>query len=312
MKREIVIGSRGSELALWQTNWVKSKLRTNYPELTVSIEIIKTKGDKVLDTALSKIGDKGLFTKEIEQSLLDGKIDLAVHSLKDLPTEQPEGLVICAVTERAERRDAFISNKYPSLVELPEGAVVATGSLRRRCQLLNFRDDLKIVDIRGNVLTRLRKFEESSYDGLVLAYAGLLRLSLEAKVKHIIPTGIILPAAGQGVMAIETRQDEGDIIELVKVLHDEISFIETTAERSFLRFLEGGCQVPIGICSEVKNRTILILEGMIGSLDGKKVVREQITGGASEPEELGKRLAQILLDKGGKEILEEIRSGAAV
>ncbi|MGA2669227.1 MAG: hydroxymethylbilane synthase, partial [Ignavibacteria bacterium] len=154
--------------------------------------------------------------------------------------------------------------------------------------------------------------EESSYDGLVLAYAGLLRLSLEAKVKHIIPTGIILPAAGQGVMAIETRQDEEDIIELVKVLHDKISFIETSAERSFLRSLEGGCQVPIGICSEVKNRTILILEGMIGSLDGKKVVREQITGGASEPDELGKRLAQILLDKGGKEILEEIRSGAAV
>jgi len=309
MKRSVTIGTRGSELALWQTNWVKNKLESNYPGLSVSVEVIKTKGDRVLDTALSKLGDKGLFTKEIETAILDGKVDMAVHSLKDLPTVLPEGLVISAVTERAERRDALVSKKYLNLVDLPHGSIVATGSLRRRSQLLNYRDDLKIVDIRGNIQTRLRKFDESEYDAMILAYAGLERLGLEHRVKHIIPTGIILPAVGQGVMALETKTDDVELNELLKFLHNEISFIEITAERSFLRCLEGGCQIPIGIYSEVKNETILILEGMIGSLDGKKLVREQIIGEVAKPAEIGMQLAQILLDKGGKEILEEIRSG---
>jgi hydroxymethylbilane synthase len=312
LKKTIIIGSRGSELALWQANWVKSKLESHFQDITLSVERIKTKGDKIPDTALSKLGDKGLFTKEIEQALLDNRIDLAVHSLKDLPTVLPEGLIISTVTERAERRDAFISKKYLSLVDLPHGAIVATGSLRRRSQLLNYRDDLNIVDIRGNILTRLRKYDESDYDAMVLAYAGLERLGLEHRVKHIIPTGIILPAVGQGVMAVETRDDDNELNELVEVLHNENSFIEITAERSFLRCLEGGCQIPIGIYSEVKNNIILILEGMIGTLDGKKVVREQIMGDITDPAEIGRQLAQILLNKGGKEILEEIRSSAEI
>ena len=310
MKEKIVIGSRGSELAIWQANWVKDALLRNFPDLSLSVEIIKTKGDKVLDTPLSRIGDKGLFTKEIEHALQDRRIDLAVHSLKDLPTVLPDGLVISAVTVRAERRDAFISKQYATLVDLPHGATIATGSLRRKSQLLNYRDDLNIVDIRGNILTRLKKFDDSLYDALVLAYAGLERLSLEHRVKHIIPTGIILPAVGQGVMAVETREDDTELNSMMKVLHNMNAFIEITAERSFLRQLEGGCQVPIGIYSEVKNNAILILEGMIGRIDGKRVVREQIMGEAADPAELGKRLAEVLLEKGGKEILDEIRSGA--
>jgi hydroxymethylbilane synthase len=311
LKKKIIIGTRGSELALWQTNAVKSKLESFYPGLSVSVEIIKTKGDKVVDTALWKIGDKGLFTKEIEQALLDSRADLAVHSLKDLPTEQPEGLVISAYAEREERRDAFISKKYSSIDTLPEGASVATGSLRRRSQLLHYRNDLKIEEMRGNVITRLRKFEESTIDAMILAYAGLKRLSLESKVKQIIPSEIILPAAGQGVMAIETREDDDEVSELVKILNDNSSFIEASAERSFLKSLEGGCQVPIGVFSKV-NGPVLTMDGMIASLDGSKLVREKISGSTSDPGELGKLLGSMLLTKGGKEILDEIRKGVSV
>jgi hydroxymethylbilane synthase len=311
LKKKIIIGTRGSELALWQTNAVKSKLESFYPELSVSVEIIKTKGDKVVDTALWKIGDKGLFTKEIEQALLDGRADLAVHSLKDLPTEQPEGLVISAYTDREERRDVFISKRYSSIDELPEGASVATGSLRRRAQLLHYRNDLKIEEMRGNIITRLRKFEESTLDAMILAYAGLKRLSLESKVKQIIPSEIMLPAAGQGIMAVESRENDDEVNELVKILNDSNSSIEASAERSFLRSLEGGCQVPIGVFSKVDD-SVLTMDGMIASLDGSKLVREKISGSASDPGELGKLLASILLDKGGKEILEHIRKGISV
>jgi hydroxymethylbilane synthase len=307
VKNKLTIGTRGSELALWQSNWVKDKLAKRYPDLTVEIEIIKTKGDKVQDVSLTKIGDKGLFTREIEYALLDGRIDLAVHSYKDLPTVLPEGLSIGAVTERFDQRDVLISKKYSSIKELHTGAKVATGSLRRRAQLLNFRGDLEIVDIRGNIKTRLRKFDESDWDAMVLAFAGIGRLSLEGVIKQIIPTEIILPAVSQGVMAVEVRENDREIIDIVKVLNDKKSEIETTGERSFLNMLEGGCQVPIGVFSSSIGGKYSI-EGMVASLNGKKLLRDKVLGDSTKSAEIGKVLAMMLKNKGADEILNEIRT----
>jgi hydroxymethylbilane synthase len=306
-KDKLVIGTRGSELAVWQTNWVKDKLQKSFPSLTIAIEIIKTKGDVVSDTALSKIGDKGLFTKEIEQNLLNENIDLAVHSLKDLPTLLPKGLKIGAVSERIDQRDVFISNKYSAIDELPYGAQVATGSLRRKSQLLNYRPDLNITDVRGNITTRLRKLEESRWDAMILAYAGLERLSLGEKIRQIIPTDIILPATCQGIMAVEIRENDSVSRELLSLINNHHSEIESKAERSFLNRLEGGCQIPVGVYSKAESYN-LYMEGMVGSLDGKYVLRERIIGNDSQPEEIGKKLANMLLEKGGRQILDEIRN----
>lgn len=307
MKSKLVIGTRGSELALWQSNWVKDRLAKHYHDLSVAIEIIKTKGDKVPDVSLTKIGDKGLFTREIEYALLEGRIDLAVHSYKDLPTVLPEGLSIGAVTERFDQRDVLISKKYSSIKELHTGAKVATGSLRRRAQLLNFRCDLEIIDIRGNIKTRLRKFDESDWDAMILAYAGIGRLSLEGVIKQIIPTEIILPAVSQGVMAVEIRENDGEVIDIVKVLNDKKSEIETAGERSFLNMLEGGCQVPIGVFSSSIGDKYSI-EGMVASLDGKKLLRDKVLGDSTKSVEIGKVLAVMLKNKGADEILNEIRT----
>jgi hydroxymethylbilane synthase len=306
-KDKLAIGSRGSELALWQTNWVKDKLQKNFPSLTIGVEIIKTKGDVISNTALSKIGDKGLFTKEIEQYLLNGNIDLAVHSLKDLPTVLPKGLKIGAVSERIDQRDVFISNDYSSIDELPQGANVATGSLRRRSQLLNYRPDLNIIDLRGNISTRLRKFEESGWDAMILAYAGLHRLSLGERIRQIIPTDIVLPATCQGIMAVEIREDDHVTGSMVKTIDNHNSEIESRAERSFLNRLEGGCQIPVGIYSKAESYS-LYMEGMVGSLDGKYIIRERIIGSDSQPESIGRNLANMLLEKGGRQILDEIRN----
>jgi hydroxymethylbilane synthase len=309
-KDKLVIGTRGSELALWQTNWVKDELQKAFPSLEITVNIIKTKGDKVLDVSLSKIGDKGLFTREIEQQLLEGNIDLAVHSLKDLPTVLPKGLIIGAVSKRIDQRDVFISKKYNTLDSLPEGSVVATGSLRRRSQLLNYRPDLQIADVRGNLNTRLKKLEESGWDAMILAYAGIARLSLEHEIKQIIPTYIMLPATCQGIMAVEIRESDPGTASIVKKLNNHSSDIESRAERSFLNQLEGGCQIPVGVYSKAESFNLYI-EGMVGSLDGKVVLRERIIGNDSMPESLGRHLAQRLLEKGAKEILEEIRSESA-
>lgn len=306
LNKRLVIGSRGSELALWQTNWVRQKLEKAYPNLKIDVEIIKTTGDRVIDKSLSMIGDKGLFTREIENSLLEGKADIAVHSLKDLPTALPDGLKIGAVAERADQRDVFISKKFGSLGELPEGAKVATGSLRRRSQLLHYRSDLEPVDVRGNITTRLKKLEDNGWDGMILAYAGLNRLSLGGLIKQIIPVEIMLPAVCQGIVAVEIRDDDSDIEEMIQVINDKKSEIESAAERSFLRTLEGGCQVPIGVYSDSKDGKIGI-EGMIGSLDGKIVVRDWTIGDTVNASRTGEYLAELLIRKGGDKILKEIR-----
>ena len=305
-KHKFIIGSRGSELALWQTHHVKATLEKHFPELNLEIKIIKTTGDKLLDVALAKIGDKGLFTKQIESALLLREIDLAVHSLKDLQTVQPEGLIIGAVSKRETPNDILVSKKYASIDELPHGAKVGTGSLRRRSQLLNYRPDLEIFEIRGNVPTRIAKFEESDLDAMILAFAGIHRLNLDAHISQIIPFEIMLPAVGQGAMAVEIRHEDKDLREFLQVLNDAETETCVTAERAFLRTLEGGCQVPIGANAAIENGEIH-LEGMVGNLNGSVNWRKQIVGAVGDAEDLGKRLAEILIEKGANELLEKTR-----
>ncbi len=307
MKRKFTIGSRGSDLALWQTDFIKTQLEKRFPDAEFSVKIIKTTGDAILDTALSKIGDKGLFTRQIENALLNKEIDLAVHSLKDLPTTQPENLKIAAVSARETPNDAFISTKYDSIADLPLKAKVATGSLRRRSQLLAYRPDLEIVEIRGNVPTRIEKFLASDLDGIILAYAGVHRLKLDKYIKQVVPEEILLPAVGQGVMAVEIRESDAEMFEMLREINDASAEIRITAERAFLRMLEGGCQVPIGGFAVLENET-LILKGFVGDLNGEKTVRDSMSGSKAEPEFLGKALAEKFLENGAAEILDEARA----
>lgn len=310
MSEKFVIGSRGSDLALWQANYVKSSLEDLFPDHQIEIKIIHTTGDQVLDTALSKIGDKGLFTKQIEAALLDDSIDMAVHSLKDLQTEQPEGLVIGAVCERETPNDIFVSRTGGTIDDLPHGARVATGSLRRRSQLLHYRNDLKIEEIRGNVPTRLRKFDESGLDGMILAYAGVYRLGLGDRISQLVPFEIMLPAVGQGAVAIEIRSDDERTAKVVSKLNHQPTLVCITAERAFLRRLEGGCQVPIGAHATLEADDVT-LEGMVGSLDGTVVFRKRISGKAENAEFLGTKLADELIVLGARELLDNSREQAA-
>ncbi len=306
MKKKIVIGSRGSELALWQSNFIKKELEKKNKSVTVEIKIIKTTGDKILDVALSKIGDKSLFTKELENALLKNEIDLAVHSLKDLQTQLPEGLKLAAVTKRHPVEDVLISKKKgTTLQSLKENAVVATGSLRRKSQLLHLRPDIKIEELRGNVPTRIKKFLESGWDAIILARAGVERLKLQKYISSIISTDEILPAVGQGALGIEINKGNNFVEEILCELHDEPTYKAVLAERALLRTLEGGCQVPIGAFAEVKTNG-LYLDAMVGSLDGTLTFRKKAKGSKAEPEKLGKNLAKDLLKAGAKKILDEV------
>jgi len=305
-KDKIIIGSRGSDLALWQANYVKKQLEKAHKGLKVEIKLVKTKGDKILDTALSKIGDKGLFTKELEIALLNGEIDIAVHSLKDLQTDIPKGLKLAAVTKRHDVEDVLIARKKNMTIDkLPEGATVATGSLRRRAQLKHVRPDINIVDLRGNVPTRIDKFLKSKWDAIILARAGVERLKLKKHVSSIIPKDVILPAVGQGALGIEISAKNKFAEEVVQALHDENTYYAVIAERALLKALEGGCQVPIGAFGEVRSNG-LYLEGIVGSLDGALTFRAKIRGKKSEAELLGKSLAKALLKAGARKVLKEI------
>lgn len=306
MKKKLIIGSRGSELALWQANFVKKELEKKHRGLSVEIKIIKTKGDKILDVALSKIGDKSLFTKELEVELLNKRIDLAVHSLKDLQTQIPAGLKLAAVTKRHDVEDVLIARKKGITIQtLPENAVVATGSLRRRAQLQHLRPDIKVVDLRGNVPSRIKKFLESDWDAIILARAGVERLGLRKYISSFISKEEILPAVGQGALGIEIHEENEFANEIVKSIHYQETFIAVTAERALLRALEGGCQVPIGAFAEVRT-TGLYLDAMVGSLDGSVTFRKKIRGSKNYPEKLGKSLAKDLLKAGAREILDEV------
>ena len=305
MKANLIIGTRQSLLALWQSNHIASLLRKQYPDCQVNLKKIVTKGDRILDVPLAQIGGKGLFTKEIETELLDGTVDLAVHSLKDMPTVLPEGLCLTAITTRANVGDAFVSNKYASFSKLPQGAVLGTSSLRRKAQLLAVRPDLKIVDLRGNVDTRLRKLDEGQMDAIILAAAGLERLGHADRIREIIPTTVCLPAVGQGALAIECHSDNKEVRDMLAFLNDLPTKQATDAERAFLGLIEGGCQVPIGVHAEVENDNVKI-EAVIASLDGSKVLRNNITGPAVNAADLGRKLGQQMLAEGGEQILADI------
>ena len=295
------IGSRGSQLALWQANHISARLRERGHQ--VEIEIIKTTGDKITDVALAKVGTKGMFTKEIEEALAAGRVDLAVHSLKDLPTEIPPDFEIAAITQRENPRDVLVSKKHASIKELPQRARVGTSSLRRQAQLKALRPDLEIYPLRGNVDTRLRKLEAGDYEAIILAAAGVNRLGLTALVKQIIPAEIMCPAAGQGALGIEIRNGDEGIRQHLSFLDDIAARQTTTAERALLNKLGGGCQVPIGAFAELRAKEIH-LEGVVAHPDGSLVLRESRDG--NDPELLGNEVGESLLSRGGDAILEEV------
>jgi len=305
----IRIGTRKSKLALWQANYIADQLKKHFPDLEVELVKIVTKGDKILDVPLAKVGGKGLFVKEIEEAMLRNEIDIAVHSLKDVPTYFPEGLGLVAITEREDPRDAFLSVKYNSIEDMPEGAVLGTSSLRRKAQIMMKRKDIRIEDLRGNVDTRIRKLEEGQYDGIILAYAGLKRLGLEGKVRQILQPDYMIPAVAQGFLGIEARLDDEKTREIVSVLNHRESEIRAKAERAFLKTLEGGCQVPLAGYSEIVNGKLKIT-GFVSDLTGDRVFRDSMEGSLEDAESLGVKLAEKLLSDGAKEVLEEIYSGS--
>jgi hydroxymethylbilane synthase len=298
----LVVGTRASKLALVQTHMIRDGLLAAHPDLTVEVEHITTKGDMILDRPLSAIGDKGLFVTEIEDALRAGRIDLAVHSAKDLPSQLPPDMALAAFPPRADPRDALVARDRLRLAELPDGAHVGTSSLRRACQLRHLRPDLRISDLRGNVDTRLRKLREGQYDAIVLAAAGLERLGWGGQISEYLDPTAMLPAVSQGILGIEARADDPDTIALLAALDDPAARVAATAERAFLARIGGGCQVPIGAYARLAG-DMLTLAGLIGARDGR-VVRGELSGSAGEPAVLGAQLANDLLDAGGRELLE--------
>jgi len=304
IKREIRIGARGSKLAVWQAEWVKNRLEELHPGLEARLVKIKTTGDKITDSPLAKIGGKGLFTREIEEALLGGEVDLAVHSMKDMPYKLPEGLVIGCVPPREDPFDALVS-KGDTLMRLEEGARVGSSSLRRVAQLKRLRPDLDYLPLRGNVETRIRKMDEGRCDAVVLAVAGLRRMGLEGRVVEYLRPPDFLPAVGQGAIAVQIREDDDGTRELIAAMEDERARAATLAERSFLSVLEGGCQVPMAAHASITGGKLRLV-GMVSDLDGKRVCRDEVEGDPSGAESLGERLGRALLDAGAGEILKEI------
>lgn len=304
MKKSIAIGTRASRLALAQAKWVMERISARYPDLPITLVKIKTKGDKILDKPLSTIGGKGLFVKEIEEALIRKEIDLAVHSLKDVPAELPYNLCISIFPPREDPRDAFLSNGNISIEDLPENASVGTGSLRRSAQLLRFRSDLKVLPLRGNLDTRIKKLQRLEYQAIIVAAAGLKRLGLSEAITHYLPVNLMLPALGQGALGLELRENDMETTNLLAFLDDYETRVEVEAERSLLLELNGGCQIPIGGIARLKNGR-LRLEGIVADLDGKTIFRDSIYGPPENAGEIGATLAHILLDAGADKILEK-------
>ena len=306
--RTIRIGSRKSQLALVQTHWVQAQLQKAFPDRTFEVHTMATQGDKILDVALAKIGDKGLFTKELEVGMLQQQIDFAVHSLKDLPTRLPEGLILGVVTERENPADALVvheRHRDKQIDTLPAGAVIGTSSLRRLAQLLHHFPHLTFKDVRGNLNTRLQKLDAGEYDAIILAVAGLQRLGMGDRVHQVLPAEISLHAVGQGALGIECRSNDREVLSLLKAIEHIPTRDRALAERAFLRELEGGCQVPIGVNTQLEGEQ-LTLTGIVASVDGQKFVKDTVTGKASEAEQLGLQLAQRLRQQGAQEILSKI------
>ncbi len=305
MKDKLVIATRKSQLALWQAEWVKSELEKRYPGMTVELDKIVTKGDKITDVPLAQVGGKGLFTKEIEEALLSGEADLAVHSMKDVPTVFPDGLDLLCITEREDPRDVVISASGQGLMELPEGATVGTSSLRRRAQVKHVRPDIEIQDLRGNIDTRLRKAKEGMYGAVILAGAGIRRMGWADEITEYIQPDIMLPAIGQGALGIETRIDDEEVNELVSFFDHFETSTAVKAERALLLRLEGGCQVPIAAFATIAGDE-LRLKGLVASVNGETIVKEAIIGSTKDAEALGTKLAESLLKNGAYEILKEL------
>ncbi|MBL8148336.1 MAG: hydroxymethylbilane synthase [Blastocatellia bacterium] len=305
----IRIGSRGSKLALWQANWVKEKLEKRFPDAEVSIKIIKTTGDRLQqETEVSQSIPKGLFTKEIQDAVLRNEVDIAVHSLKDLPTDTHEGLTLVSITKREDPHDAVVCRSSTTkLADLPQAARVGTSSTRRRSQLLNLRPDLQIEEVRGNVDTRLRKLDEGEFDCLLLAAAGLIRLGLKDRISELLSPEVMVPAVGQGALAIETRSDDKETQRYIRTLNHKATHICCYAERVFLEALGGGCQVPIAAHAQIEKER-LMLRGCVASLDGKIVVKRAISGTVEEAEFLGNKLAEKILAAGADKLLKEIKT----
>ena len=305
MRSTIRIATRKSPLALWQAHFVQSRLQQLYPQLRVELLPMSTKGDKILDSPLAKVGGKGLFVKELEQAILAGDADIAVHSMKDVPVEFPDGLGLSIICERDDPRDAFVSARFPSLAELPAGSRVGTSSLRRQCQLRASRPDLQILDLRGNVNSRLAKLDGGEYDAILLAAAGLKRLGLQERITTLLPPEQSLPANGQGAVGIECRLDDDELLTLLAPLEHLPTRQRVLAERAMNRALQGGCQVPIGAYAELEGDQ-LWLRGLVGSPDGRQILHAECRGAASEPEALGQALADQLLAQGAARLLTEV------
>jgi hydroxymethylbilane synthase len=305
LRKQIRIGTRGSALALWQAEWVKSEIEKRYPGIAVTLTKIKTTGDKILDVPLAKVGGKGLFVKEIEEAMLANEIDIAVHSMKDVPTFFPDGLHLACITKREDPRDALLSRNKVMFKDLPKGANVGTSSLRRQAQLMNVRPDFVIHQLRGNVDTRLRKLKEGQFDAIILAAAGVKRLGLAENVTEYIDPGISLPAIGQGALGIECRVDDRELNDLIAFFNHADSRTCVTGERALLRRLEGGCQVPIACYGQMMDGK-LHLTGLVGSVDGKRIIKDSIEGAPDKAEKLGVTLAEKLLTRGADVILREV------
>ncbi|MFA6628370.1 MAG: hydroxymethylbilane synthase [Sulfuricurvum sp.] len=309
--KKLTIATRGSKLALWQSRHIKSVIESHFTDVEVELKIIITSGDKILDAPLAKIGGKGLFLKEIEESMLRGEAQMAVHSLKDVPTVMPEGLVLSAITKREDVRDAMLSENYPDIRSLPQGAVVGTSSLRRRMQLVKQRPDLVIKDLRGNVDTRIRKLKEGEFDAIILAAAGINRLELNGAVKYFYPISLdeMLPAMGQGALGIETTQEEW-ILEIARYLEDADSRIETTIERGFVDTLQGGCQVPIGVSARVQENGEVIVRSILGMPDASEEMGDMIVVSKEQISGVGETMAKTLIAKGAMELLQRAETMA--
>jgi len=308
MSQILRIATRKSPLALWQANFVKDALEAAHNTLKVELVPMSTKGDRILDTPLAKVGGKGLFVKELEVAMLDGRADIAVHSMKDVPMAFPDGLGLSVIAEREDPRDAFVSNHFKALEDLHDGAVVGTSSLRRQCQLRALRPDLVIKDLRGNVGSRLGKLDAEDYDAIILASAGLIRLELGERIASFLEPEVILPAAGQGAVGIESRLDDSTTNDLLSVLNDVDTRIRVTAERAMNNHLQGGCQVPIGAFAEIKSKQLTV-RGLVGSVDGERLLEDQVQGSLNDAEALGIELAEKLLSAGADEILREVYEG---
>jgi len=302
MKSIFTIGTRGSQLALWQSNWVRDTLHQHNPTCKITLQTIKTKGDKILDVPLANVGGKGLFVKEIEEALLSNTIDLAVHSMKDMPADIPKGLCIYGVPKRENPKDVLISRNNQMFEDLPTGATIGTSSLRRAAQLKYKRPDIQIMPLRGNVDTRLNKLHTEQLDAIVLAAAGVKRLGLDSHITQYLPLDLMLPAVGQGVLCIEMRQNDQETKQLAEPLNHLETWQAVTAERSFLKYLEGGCQVPIAAYAEIQNNTLSI-KGLVASIDGSKLIKESLSGPPDQAKNIGVNLAKLLISKGAKAIL---------